>query len=104
MNNTLIVRLIKDFKKPADLLYNLRPISLSNTIAHIFERIMKFKIDKLRNTHSNQFGYVNKTSSTHELFAFKETILSYLENKHECFAVTLDAVKAFDSVWREYCL
>jgi hypothetical protein len=53
------------------------------------------------NTHQNQFGYKNRTSCTHALFAFKETIIHHLENKQHCFAAKLDAVKAFDKLWRE---
>ena len=31
----------------------------------------------------------------------KETIIHNLENKQHCFAAKLDAVKAFDKLWRE---
>ncbi len=44
---------------------------------------------------------MDKCSCFHAIFAFKETILSYIENKKHCFVVTLDAVKALESVWRE---
>ncbi len=52
-------------------------------------------------THHNQFGYKKKISCTHALFAFKETIIKYLDEKKHIYAVSLDAVKAFDKVWRE---
>jgi hypothetical protein len=98
LNYTHIIPIIKDSKKPSDSLNNLRPISISNTVAHIFERILQLKMPNLKKTHKNQFGYMDKCSCSHALFAFKETILSYIENKKHCFVVTLDAVKAFDSV------
>ena len=100
-NNTYIVPIIKDKTKPSEDLSNLRPISISNTLAQIFERIIKIKTPELGLTHRNQFGYKNKTSCTHALFAFKETIVKHLEEKKHIFAVQLDAVKAFDRVWRD---
>ena len=80
---------------------NLRPISISNTQAQIFERLLLLKMDKINNTHINQFGYKNKTSCTHALFAFKETIIRHLDNKQYIFAAFLDAIKAFDNLWRQ---
>jgi hypothetical protein len=31
---------------------------------------------------------------------FKETITSVIENKRHCFVASLDAIKAFDNLWR----
>ena len=100
-NNTHIVPIIKDKSKPLNDLANLRPISISNTLAQIFERIIRIKTPELGHTHQNQFGYKNKTSCTHALFAFKELIIKHIEEKKHIFAVQLDAVKAFDKLWRE---
>ena len=100
MNITHIVPIKKDKSKSINDINNLRPISISNTLAQIFERIMRMKIKSINNTHDNQFGYKNKTSCSHALFVFKETIFSFLENKQHCFAVFLDAIKAFDNLWR----
>ena len=52
-------------------------------------------------THENQFGYKNRTSCTHALFVFKEIVIKYLDNKMLCFAAFLDAIKAFDNLWRQ---
>jgi hypothetical protein len=101
LNNIHIVPIIKDKTKPHDDLSNLRPISISNTLAQIFERIIKLKIPQLGETHQNQFGYKNKTSCTHALFAFKELAVNCIENKKRLFAIKLDAVKAFDRLWRD---
>lgn len=49
----------------------------------------------------NQLGYKNKSSCTHALFIFKETIIQYSDNKMHCFASFLDAIKAFDNLWRQ---
>jgi hypothetical protein len=73
-------------------------ISVSNTLAQIFERLLLLKMIKI---DINQFGYKNKTSCTHALFVFKETIVRHLDNKQYLFAAFLDAIKAFDNLWRQ---
>ena len=100
-NVSHIIPIIKDKKKPSNLLNNLRPISISNTFAQTFERLILLKIPEINNTHNNQFGYKKKTSCTHAIFAFKETIIKYLEENQICYAAQLDAIKAFDRIWRE---
>ena len=100
-NNIHIVPIIKDKSKHINDLSNLRPISISNTLAQIFERLIKAKIPLLGKTHQNQFGYKNKTSCTHALFAFKELAVKCIESKKHLFALKLDAVKAFDRLWRD---
>ena len=79
----------------------MRPISISNTLSQIFERIILNQIPSILNTHNNQFGYKRHTSCSHALFCFKETVINYIDNGQMCIAVSLDAVKAFDRVWRE---
>ena len=101
LNNIHIVPILKDKKKSSNNLSNLRSISISNTLAHIFERLTKLKIPQLGNTHHNQFGYKNKTSCAHALFAFKELAINCIENKQHLFALKLDDVKAFHRLWRD---
>ena len=81
LNITHLVPIKKDKKKSINYIDNLRPISISNTQAQIFERLLLLKMDKINNTHINQFGYKNKTSCTHALFVFIETIARHLDNK-----------------------
>ena len=100
-NNIHIVPIIKDKTKSSNDLSNLRPISISNTLAQIFERLIKLKIPQLSDTHQNQFGYKNKTSCSHALFAFKELAIKCIESKQYLIAVKLDAVRAFDRLWRD---
>ena len=99
-NVTLIRPILKDRKKPTDDVRNLRPISISNVLSQIFERILLDKMPELHQTHRNQFGFKRFTSCTHALFAVKETIVKYAENGSPCHVVSLDAEKAFDKVWR----
>jgi hypothetical protein len=99
-NITHIVPIIKDNNKPANTISNLRPISISNSLAQIFERIILNKIPELKQTHQNQFGYKAKTSCTHALFAMKETAINYIRQKSQLFVASLDAIKAFDLLSR----
>ena len=101
LNITHIVPIKKDKKKSINDINNLRPISISNTLAQIFERLLLYKMNVITKTHENQFGYKNKISCTHALFTFKETVSHYLDNKMNCFAAFLDAIKAFDNLWRQ---
>ena len=52
-------------------------------------------------TSDHQFGYKNSISCSHALFDFKEAIIKHLEQKLLIYASSLDAVKAFDKIWRE---
>ena len=52
----------------------------------------------------NQFKYKFKTSCSHALFAFKELAIKCIEDKKILFAAKLDAVKAFDRLWRDALL
>ena len=101
LNITHIIPIKKDKGKSINDINNLRPISISNCLAQIFERLLLMKMKNINITHANQFGYKNKTSCSHALFIFKETVIHYLENKKHCFAVFLDAIKAFDNLWRQ---
>ncbi len=58
----------KDKKKSINDIDNLRPISVSNILAQIFERILLTKMNFVSKSHENQFGYKNRTSCTHALF------------------------------------
>jgi hypothetical protein len=82
-------------------LNNLRPISISNVLAQIFERLLGYSLNEIKKTHQNQFGYKSRTSCTHALFIFKETIIKHLDVNKSIIAIKLDAVKAFDLQWRE---
>ena len=101
MNTTLIRPILKDKLGPSNELNNLRPISISNVLAQLFERILGYYLNEIKKTHQNQFGYKSRTSCTHALFIFKETIIKHLEMNNSIIAIKLDAVKAFDLQWRE---
>jgi hypothetical protein len=101
LNITHIRPIIKDKSLSFNDLNNLRPISISNVLAQIFERLLGYSLNEIKKTHQNQFGYKSRTSCTHALFIFKETIIKHLDVNKSIIAIKLDAVKAFDLQWRE---
>jgi hypothetical protein len=67
-NVSLIRPILKDYKNASDDVKNMRPISVSNTLSQIFERILLIKLPEVHTTHRNQFGFKRFTSTTHALF------------------------------------
>ena len=93
--------IIKNFNKANDDLNNIRPISISGSIAQLFERLVLNRNYNNFNTSKNQFGFKKKSSCKLALFCIKETIIEYIEKQTECYLVSLDAEKAFDKLWRD---
>jgi hypothetical protein len=77
-----------------------RPISVSSVFCNIFEQILLNRMDFLKASNSNQFGYRRKTSCKHAFFTDNETIQYFKKGKSDIFVVSLDASKAFDKLWR----
>jgi hypothetical protein len=100
-NVSIIKPILKDQEKSTEDINNIRPISISNCFAQIFEKLILLKSPKLAITHKNQFGFKRKTSCNHAVFTLKETILHYTENRSGVKVASLDAEKAFDKTWRD---
>lgn len=100
-NISIIKPILKDPDKKTDDVNNIRPISISNCLAQIFEKLVLIQSPDLKTTHKNQFGFKQKTSCNHALFTLKESILNYTENHTGIKIASLDAEKAFDKVWRD---
>jgi hypothetical protein len=77
-----------------------RPISVSTSIATIFEHIVLSKMKCLEFTHQNQFGYKRRISSKNAYYVVNETINMYVQGDSKMHVVSLDASKAFDKMWR----
>ena len=77
-----------------------RPISVSSVFCNIFEQILLNRMEFLKSSSSNQFGYKKKTSCKHAFFTVNETIHYFRKGKSDIFAASLDASKAFDKLWR----
>ena len=105
-NRSIIHPVIKDSHKKTFDPNNYRPISVSNCLAQIFERFILSKSPKLQSTAETQFGFKMGMSTYQPIFLLKETIskkksANQQKQKSPCYLTSLDAEKAFDSLWRK---
>ena len=87
---------------------NLRPITLLNISAKIFERMvanrLKWLINKHNWLHSAQFGFKPHTSTVDALNHLKEIILNGRWKKLETLVLSYDIKGAFDTAWHPFIL
>ena len=100
-NISIISPITKDYNKNINDLNNIRPISVSNCLSQLFEKLILISSPSLSITSVNQFGFKKRTSCDQAIFVVKETIANYLDNGSSCRLAALDAEKAFDKVWRQ---
>ncbi|CAF1093555.1 unnamed protein product, partial [Brachionus calyciflorus] len=99
-NVGLVKLLVKDNAKDHNDINNLRPLTISDTLANIFEKILLKEINKKYKGKSKQFGFRNGSSCIHAVLTLKELILFNRRKKKKTFVGTIDASKAFDKVNR----
>ena len=82
---------------------NHRPISLLNTMAKVFERLLLFKLQvhTLHHIRPEQFGFRPKHSTTIQLVKVVDEISNALNRRFKTAAALLDVEKAFDKVWHD---
>lgn len=90
-----MIPLLKDISKANDDVAN---ISISESLAGIFERIMLKKIDLLIEKDNKQFGFVSGSSCSHPVFVMSELIKYIKKKRKKCYITAIDASKAFDKV------
>lgn len=92
--------IIKDNKLPSDDLNNIRPITISDTLANIFEKVVLYELEKTQKDHELQFGFKRNSSCNHAIFVLKETVNFYNCKLKSVYACAVDASKAFDKINR----
>jgi hypothetical protein len=95
-----IIPIIKDHKKSLKDVNNIRPITISDPFAIIFEKLMLQNINEQIKDKNQQFGFVKRSSTQHAAFVVKETANYYLKHKSCMYISSIDSSKAFDTVWR----
>ena len=99
-NMSVIKPILKDTRKLGFDVNNLRPISVSNCLSQIFEKIIVKTNPALLNISCNQFGFRKGLSTVHPLFILKEASIWCKNDNTPCYVASLDAEKAFDTLWR----
>ena len=101
LNRTIIVPIIKDKNKKEFDKDNFRPISISNVLAQILEKVILLKCKILFKSDDLQFGFKKNMSTLHPLFLMKELINTHMDDKEPLYIASYDSEKAYDSVWRD---
>lgn len=90
----------KDSEKNVNDLNNIRPITVSDTISSIYEKVIIKEIEKTHKDSDKQYGFKKKNSCNHAIFTVKETIAEHVKKGKNVYACSIDASKAFDKVNR----
>ena len=85
LNRTIIIPIIKDKNKKEFDKDNYRPISISNVIAQILEKVILLKCKILFKSDDLQFGFKQNMSTIHPLFLMKEVINNHIEEKEPLY-------------------
>lgn len=101
-NVGIIKPIVKDTSKDNNDAKNLRPITVSDCIANIYEKVIIYEIEKTHTNDDKQFGFKKNSSCSHAIFTLKETIHFNLKNKKKVYVCAIDASKAFDKVNRNF--
>jgi hypothetical protein len=100
-NIGLIKPIVKDSNKSWNDISNLRPITISDPIASILERILLNEIDKYYPNIEQQFGFKSSSSCNHAYLVLKEILAINRRSNKLTYICAIDASKAFDKVSRE---
>jgi hypothetical protein len=98
MNTGLLIPIIKDSKASNNDINNVRPITLSDTLAILMEQIILIILKKFTALHELQFGFTENNSTQHAIFVLRETILDSLVKKEKLYLCFMDFSKAFDKL------
>ena len=101
LNISKIIPIVKDEKGDLASANNLRPISISDTIATVFEKLMLNIIKKRIEDEEQQFGFKANSSCNHAIFVMRETIINNLSKNKPTHKLAIDFRRAFDGTNRE---
>jgi hypothetical protein len=99
-NISIIKPLVKDNKKPTNVLSNIRPVATSDVSPNVFEKALVIQIRITSPTHPKQFGFKKRASCSHAIFVMKQAIKYANTINKRIYLCALDASKAFDKVIR----
>ena len=79
-----IMPIIKDDKESNSELNNIRPITVSDVLANIFEKYVCHHIELKHKDPDVQFGFKKNSSTNHAVYVLDETIKHSKKKKKEC--------------------
>ena len=94
----VITPIVKDTKGDLADTANYRGITLSILPAKLFEFALQTKLSRFLKTDDFQFGFKQKTSSSHALFILQSTIEHFTSHGSKVYVAFLDCTKAFDRI------
>jgi hypothetical protein len=80
---------------------NVRPITISDSLANIFEMYILQNRSQVPETQS---GFKHKSSTNHAIYVLDETIKHYKNRRKTLYMCAIDARKAFEKVNRDKLL
>ena len=100
--SAVIIPILKPGKESSNPV-SYRPISLLPILGKIAEVVIKNRLLSFLEEHKiiipQQFGFMKKLSTTHQLVRVTEYIAEGFANRQSTGAIFLDVAKAFDRVW-----
>ena len=93
-----ITPIVKDSQGDVSDVSNYRGITLSCLPAKLFEFVIEKKISHLLGTDDLQFGFKEKTSTSHAIYTLKSTIDHFNRKGSNVYVALLDCSKAFDRI------
>jgi hypothetical protein len=99
-NTSEMYALVKDNNKSSSDPGNIRPISVSDTLTNIFEKLVLELINLRCPNIRKQFGFSKNASCSHAVMVLKETMNFCKLKRKKLFITAIDASKAFDKVNR----
>ena len=96
LSTSIIIPLVKSYKKPLKDPNNYRGISLTPIITKLMECIILNKCPQIKNHNSSQFGFASCSSTINAEILIQDTINYYNKANSPVYLCSLDAEKAFD--------
>ena len=94
---SVIIPLVKSFRKSLHGGNNFRVIGLTPITTKIIEKTILNKCPKVKQHNHMQFGFAENSSTIHAELFIKETIQKYNSEHTPIYLCSLDAEKAFDT-------
>ena len=97
LSMTMLLPLVKSYRKSLKSSNNYRGISLIPILTKILEYVILKKCPEITVSNSSQFGFKLDSSTLHAEFLIIETVQYYNNHGSTVYMCSLDAEKAFDS-------